>query len=115
METILVINPGSTSTKIAVYQDENPLFVESIEHSQDEIKKYENIIDQYEMRKDLILETMERKKILQQSFQEEDFCLLSKRERTPSMMIWYGSLPMRLRMSTLPIWELLSPDPSAKS
>ena len=60
METILVINPGSTSTKIAVYQDENPLFVESIEHSQDEIKKYENIIDQYEMRKDLILETMEK-------------------------------------------------------
>ena len=35
MEKILVMNPGSTSTKIAVYQDETPLFVESIEHSQD--------------------------------------------------------------------------------
>lgn len=60
MEKILVMNPGSTSTKIAVYQDETPLFVESIEHSQDELKKFENIIDQYEMRKDLILATMEK-------------------------------------------------------
>lgn len=60
MEKILVMNPGSTSTKIAVYQDEAPLFVESIEHSQDELKDFENIIDQYEMRKDLILATMEK-------------------------------------------------------
>lgn len=61
MEKILVINPGSTSTKIAVYEDETPLFVESIEHSQDELKKYAMVIDQYEMRKDLILSTMESK------------------------------------------------------
>ena len=60
MEKILVMNPGSTSTKIAVYQDETPLFVESIEHSQDELKPFENIIDQYEMRKDLIVATMEK-------------------------------------------------------
>lgn len=60
MEKILVMNPGSTSTKIAVYQDETPLFVESIEHSQEELKPFENIIDQYEMRKDLILATMEK-------------------------------------------------------
>ncbi len=33
MEKILVLNPGSTSTKIAVYDDEQPVFVESIEHS----------------------------------------------------------------------------------
>ena len=61
MEKILVMNPGSTSTKIAVYQDETPLFVESIEHSQDELKPFENIIDQYEMRKDLIVATMGKK------------------------------------------------------
>lgn len=60
MEKILVMNPGSTSTKIAVYQDETPLFVESIEHSQKELEPFENIIDQYEMRKDLILSTMEK-------------------------------------------------------
>lgn len=60
MEKILVMNPGSTSTKIAVYQDETPLFVESIEHSQEELKPFESIIDQYGMRKDLILATMEK-------------------------------------------------------
>ncbi len=60
MEKILVMNPGSTSTKIAVYNDETPVFVESIEHSQDELKPFENIIDQYEMRKELILAAMEK-------------------------------------------------------
>lgn len=60
MEKILVMNPGSTSTKIAVYQDETPVFVESIEHSQDELKKFDTIIEQYEMRKDLILDVMEK-------------------------------------------------------
>ena len=54
------MNPGSTSTKIAVYEDETPVFVESIEHSQDELKPFETIIDQYEMRKELILATMEK-------------------------------------------------------
>lgn len=60
MELILVMNPGSTSTKIAVYQEEQPLFVESIEHSQDDLRPFDNIIDQYEMRKELILATMEK-------------------------------------------------------
>ena len=59
-KNLSLCNPGSTSTKIAVYQDETPLFVESIEHSQDELKPFENIIDQYEMRKDLIVATMEK-------------------------------------------------------
>ena len=30
---VLVINPGSTSTKIAIYQDENPIYTESISHT----------------------------------------------------------------------------------
>ena len=34
MEKLLIINPGSTSTKIAVYDGENQLFVESISHSE---------------------------------------------------------------------------------
>ena len=33
MEKLLIINPGSTSTKIAVYDGEEQLFVESISHS----------------------------------------------------------------------------------
>ena len=33
MEKLLIINPGSTSTKIAVFEDETPLFTESIVHT----------------------------------------------------------------------------------
>ena len=46
--------------KLRFIRMKTPLFVESIEHSQDELKPFENIIDQYEMRKDLILATMEK-------------------------------------------------------
>lgn len=53
-EKILVINPGSTSTKIAVYENETPKWVESIDHSLDELKKYERVYDQLEMRYELI-------------------------------------------------------------
>lgn len=56
---ILVINPGSTSTKIAVFQGEKCLFVENIRHYLDELVHYPTIISQYEFRKDLILGTLE--------------------------------------------------------
>lgn len=57
---ILAINPGSTSTKIALYENENPMFTENISHSADEIKKYDKISDQYEFRKRIILDTVEK-------------------------------------------------------
>ncbi len=56
---ILVINPGSTSTKIAVYDDDKPRFVEVIEHSREELSKYAEIADQYPMRKDTILSLLQ--------------------------------------------------------
>lgn len=59
MEKLLILNPGSTSTKIAVYEDEKALFVESISHSSEEIAKYDNVADQYEFREKLILDTIE--------------------------------------------------------
>lgn len=67
MEKILVMNPGSTSTKIAVYEDENPVFVESIEHSAKETGKYEAIIDQYEFRKDTIENCLKRHGVASES------------------------------------------------
>ena len=54
MEKILIMNPGSTSTKIAVYNDETPVFVESIAHSTEELAQFDEITDQYEYRKNLI-------------------------------------------------------------
>jgi len=51
---ILTINPGSTSTKIAVYINTNPLFVKTIRHSTEELAGFEKITDQYAFRKDII-------------------------------------------------------------
>lgn len=39
----LIINPGSTSTKIGVFEDENLLFEETLRHSTEEISKYDTI------------------------------------------------------------------------
>ncbi len=51
---ILAVNPGSTSTKIALYEDEKEIIVKSLEHSTEEIDKYEKIVDQFEMRKEVV-------------------------------------------------------------
>lgn len=55
---ILVINPGSTSTKIAVYEDDKPLFVQTLRHSVEELSKYSKVADQFEFRKGEILNAL---------------------------------------------------------
>ena len=59
---ILAINPGSTSTKIAVYDDKTELFKENIGHSDEELKKYQKVTDEFDMRKKHILEVLEENK-----------------------------------------------------
>ena len=56
---ILVINPGSTSTKIALYNDEECLASENLSHSVDEIKKFPTIYDQKDMRTEVITNWLE--------------------------------------------------------
>ncbi|RFU65640.1 butyrate kinase [Peribacillus glennii] len=56
---ILVINPGSISTKIAVFDGEIPIMERTIRHEAATLGKYEQIIEQYEFRKDTILETLD--------------------------------------------------------
>lgn len=60
---ILVINPGSTSTKIAIYNNEDPLFIQSIEHSAQELASFEEISQQYLMRKEIILSVLKERGI----------------------------------------------------
>lgn len=55
---ILAINPGSTSTKIAVYEDEREILHESIEHQDKELNGFQEITDQFEFRKDKILQRL---------------------------------------------------------
>ena len=52
---ILTINPGSTSTKVALYEDEHPLFVETVPHSAEQIAAFPRIADQYAFRRDAVL------------------------------------------------------------
>ncbi|MBF6597739.1 MAG: butyrate kinase [Fermentimonas sp.] len=52
---ILVINPGSTSTKIAIYQQERVIFLKTIRHTPEELRKYKRITDQFEFRRDVII------------------------------------------------------------
>lgn len=60
---ILTINPGSTSTKIAIFDNEKSIFEETLRHSSEEIGKYKTIFDQYDFRKDVILEALNAKEI----------------------------------------------------
>lgn len=55
MYRVLTINPGSTSTKIGVYDEEEPVFVKTLYHSADELKPFPRIADQYAFRRDTVL------------------------------------------------------------
>ena len=55
---ILVINPGSTSTKIAVYRDTKPRLVETIRHSAEDLARFAKVTDQFTFRKEIILERL---------------------------------------------------------
>lgn len=56
---ILVINPGSTSTKVAVYENENELFRENIEHDQAELLACPTMLDQLPLRLRAVQQTLE--------------------------------------------------------
>lgn len=59
--TILVINPGSTSTKIGVFEDMKELFTEGVNHSAEEISAFPSIAAQYEFREKHIRNTLEKR------------------------------------------------------
>lgn len=57
----LIINPGSTSTKIGVFEDETLLFDETLRHSTEEIAQYDSIFAQKDFRKNIILDFLKEK------------------------------------------------------
>ena len=60
---MLIINPGSTSTKIAFYRNENQGWTNSIEHDSETTARYKSIFDQFDMRKELVLEEIAKHKM----------------------------------------------------
>ena len=57
---ILVINPGSTSTKMAVYEDEKPILLHSITHTAEEMGQFDAITEQQDLRRQLVLDELQR-------------------------------------------------------
>ena len=60
---ILAINPGSTSTKFAVYRNDLPVFEMNLIHSLEDLSNFKNIAEQYEFRKRLIIDKLTENKI----------------------------------------------------
>lgn len=60
---ILVINPGSTSTKVAIFHNDEEIKSYKISHSNEELQGYKKISDQYEYRLNLIYNWLEKEKI----------------------------------------------------
>lgn len=63
MYKLLIINPGSTSTKIGVFEDETLLFDETLRHTTEEISQFESIVAQKDFRKNIITEFLATKGI----------------------------------------------------
>ena len=59
----LIINPGSTSTKIGVFEDETLLFEETLRHTTEEIAQFASIVDQKDFRKNIITEFLASKNV----------------------------------------------------
>ncbi|MBU3178211.1 butyrate kinase [Clostridium estertheticum] len=58
---LLIINPGSTSTKIGVYEDEKEILEETLRHPSEEIDNFKSIFEQLDFRKDVILNVLKEK------------------------------------------------------
>ncbi|MCR5236501.1 MAG: butyrate kinase [Lachnospiraceae bacterium] len=91
----LIINPGSTSTKIAVFEDEEMLFDKTLRHSVDEISKYDTIFDQKQFRKDIIMECLK----------EQDFDI-----KTLDMVVGRGGLVKPIPGGTYKVSDALIED-----
>jgi len=59
---ILAINPGSTSTKFSLFEEEKLVFEKTLRHSSDELKKFEKITDQFHFRRNLIMNELTERK-----------------------------------------------------
>lgn len=69
---IIAINPGSTSTKLALFENEKKVFSVNIEHDSAELSKFAEIVDQLEFRKKAILEELEKRNI--DLYRTDAFC-----------------------------------------
>jgi len=60
---ILVVNPGSTSTKVALFENNKEIWNESLSYTKDELSRYNTIIDQFDLRKEDIHKLIDKKQL----------------------------------------------------
>ena len=65
---VLVINPGATSTKIAVFDEDKQVFKKGIDHSAQELDQFDRVIDQADYRQKAILDA-----VAESGYQLSDF------------------------------------------
>ncbi|MEN3037990.1 MAG: butyrate kinase [Candidatus Kryptonium sp.] len=65
---ILVINPGSTSTKVAIFENDVQIDLKVLRHSSDEISKFKNLWDQFDFRLNIILEFLNERNLKPSDF-----------------------------------------------
>jgi butyrate kinase len=63
MYRVLTVNPGSTSTKIGLYDEETPVFVTTLRHDSTVLQQFKRIADQYAFRRDTVLEALQAESI----------------------------------------------------
>ena len=68
MAKLLIINPGSTSTKLGVFEDETLVSEETLRHTTEEIARFDKIVDQVDFRKGMILDFLKNNNIDIKSF-----------------------------------------------
>ncbi|KUO51128.1 MAG: butyrate kinase [Desulfitibacter sp. BRH_c19] len=73
-EWLLVINPGSTSTKTAVFKGDDLKWSGSLEHTVDDLKPYDRIVEQFSFRKQVI-----ERALIEQGFDLQGFCAVAAR------------------------------------
>ena len=54
----LIINPGSTSTKIAIYSDETMIYEKTIRHTNEELWPFNKVADQFQFRKEIVISAL---------------------------------------------------------
>jgi butyrate kinase len=60
---ILAVNPGSTSTKFSVFEEEKLIFEQTLRHTSEQLAEFEKITDQFHFRRDLIMKELIRRRI----------------------------------------------------
>lgn len=68
MKRILVINPGSVSTKIAVFEGEEEKISTTLHHSSEELSKYPTVYAQYIFRKNTIIDFLKKNRLSPKDF-----------------------------------------------